>query len=66
MPLREWCQGPIGDAVEGVLGERKLGEWIDPEVVRTLLNRHRQGVGDHSEMLWAVLVLARFLERWGG
>ncbi|MGK0299526.1 MAG: asparagine synthase (glutamine-hydrolyzing) [Planctomycetota bacterium] len=65
VPLRAWCQGPIGDAVEGVLSERKLGEWIDPEVVRTLLNRHRQGSGDHSEMLWAVLVLARFLERWG-
>jgi asparagine synthase (glutamine-hydrolysing) len=65
VPLREWCKGPIGDAVEGVLGERRLGEWVDPDVVRTLLNRHRQGVGDHAEMLWAVLVLARFLERWG-
>ena len=65
VPLRAWCQGPIGDAVEAVLAEQKLGDWIDPEVVRTLLQRHRQGVGDHAEMLWAVLVLARFLERWG-
>lgn len=65
VPLRSWCQGPIGDAVESCLGEQKLGEWIDPEVVRTLLARHRQGVGDHAEMLWAVLVLSRFLERWG-
>ena len=64
VPLRRWCQGPIGDAVEGVLGERALGEWLRPEVVRTLLQRHRQGVGDHAEMLWAVLVFARFLQRW--
>lgn len=66
VPLRSWCQGPIGDAVEGVLGDQKLVEWVDTEVVRGLLQRHRQGVGDHAEMLWAVLVLARFLERWGG
>lgn len=65
VPLRSWCQGPIGDAVEGVLGESKLREWLDPDVCATLLQRHRQGVGDHSEMLWAVLVLSRFLERWG-
>lgn len=65
VPLRSWCQGPVGDAVESVLGEQKLGEWLDPAVVRTLLQRHRQGVGDHAEMLWAVLVLARFLDRWG-
>ncbi|MFN3240188.1 MAG: asparagine synthase (glutamine-hydrolyzing) [Planctomycetota bacterium] len=66
VPLRSWCQGPIGDAVEAVLGESRLREWIEPEVVRDLLQRHRQGVGDHAEMLWAVLVLARFLERWAG
>lgn len=65
VPLRSWCQGPIGDAVEGVLGESKLREWLDTDVCKTLLQRHRQGVGDHSEMIWAVLVFSRFLERWG-
>lgn len=64
VPLRAWCQGPIGDAVEAVLGEQKLKDWVDVETVRGLLNRHRAGVGDHAEMLWAVLVLSRFLERW--
>ncbi|MFK7742805.1 MAG: asparagine synthase-related protein, partial [Planctomycetota bacterium] len=65
VPLRSWCQGGIGDAVEGVLGEQRLCDWVDRDTVTTLLQRHRQGVGDHSEMLWAVLVLARFLDRWG-
>ena len=64
VPLRAWCRGPVGDAVEAVLGERRLGEWIEPVTVRTLLERHRAGIGDHAEMLWAVLVLARFLQRW--
>lgn len=65
VPLRAWCQGAIGDAVEAVLGEQRLREWLDVDVVRGLLQRHRQGTGDHAEMLWAVLVLARFLQRWG-
>ncbi len=65
VPLRAWCEGPVGDAVEAVLSERRLCEWVDPEQIRTLLRRHRRGVGDHAEMLWAVLVLARFLDRWG-
>jgi asparagine synthase (glutamine-hydrolysing) len=64
VPLRAWCRGPVGDAVEGLLGDSLLGQWLDPAVVRTLLQRHRQGTGDHAEMLWAVLVLARFLRRW--
>ena len=64
VPLRQWCAGPIGDAVEAVLDDARLGEWIDPTVVRGLLDRHRRGVGDHGEMLWAVLVFARFLHRW--
>lgn len=64
VPLRSWCQGPVGDAVADVLGDSMLTEWLDPHVVRKLLDRHRRGVGDHSDMLWAVLVFARFLRRW--
>jgi asparagine synthase (glutamine-hydrolysing) len=66
VPLRRWCQGPIGDATEALLDDACLGDWIVPDVVRTLLQRHRQGIGDHSEMLWAVLCFGRFLRRWGG
>ena len=64
VPLRAWCRGPIGDAVAAALDDRLLREWIEPAAVRTLLQRHRAGIGDHAEMLWAVLVLARFLRRW--
>ncbi|MCA8953604.1 MAG: asparagine synthase (glutamine-hydrolyzing) [Planctomycetes bacterium] len=69
VPLRRWCKGPVGDAVEQALADRHrgaplLGEWVEPDVVRELLERHRRGVGDHAEMLFAVLVFARFLRRW--
>jgi asparagine synthase (glutamine-hydrolysing) len=64
VPLRAWCKGTVGTAVEQALGDRALQQWIEPATVRTLLQRHRAGVGDHGEMLWAVLVFARFLRRW--
>jgi asparagine synthase (glutamine-hydrolysing) len=64
VPLRAWCKGAVGDAVAAALHDAPLREWIDPAAVEKLLARHRAGVGDHGEMLWAVLVLARFLRRW--
>jgi len=64
VPLRAWLRGPLGGALEDELADRQLGEWIDPAPVRSLLQRHRAGVGDHGELLWAVLVLGRFLRRW--
>jgi asparagine synthase (glutamine-hydrolysing) len=65
VPLRAWCKGAVGDAVAEALHDAPLREWIEPGVVERLLARHRAGVGDHGEMLWAVLVLGRFLRRWG-
>ncbi len=64
VPLRAWCRGAVGDAVQEALRDAPLREWVEPAVVERLLARHRAGVGDHAEMLWAVLVLARFLRRW--
>jgi asparagine synthase (glutamine-hydrolysing) len=64
VPLRAWFRGPLVPAVEAALGGRALQQWIDVGTVRALLARHRAGVGDHAEMLWAVLVLGRFLDRW--
>lgn len=64
VPLRSWMSGKLGLALEETLGDRLLGEWIRPDVVRSLLARHRSGMHDHSELLWASLVFARFLRRW--
>jgi len=64
VPLRAWGRGPIGNAVEQALGSASLQQWLEPATVGTLLQRHRSGVGDHGEMLWAVLCFQRFLARW--
>jgi asparagine synthase (glutamine-hydrolysing) len=64
VPLRRWLQGPVGALLEAEAADRRLGEWLDPAAVARLLRRHRQGIGDHAELLWAALVFARFLRRW--
>lgn len=64
VPLRQWFMGGLGDEVQAALAEGRVTEWLDPVAIRRLLARHRSGVADHAEMLWATLVFARFLRRW--
>lgn len=64
VPLRAWMCGRLGQQLEEQLLEPALAEWVEPARVLALLQRHRAGVGDHAELLYAVLVLGRFLRRW--
>ncbi|MEY4672589.1 MAG: hypothetical protein RL148_373 [Planctomycetota bacterium] len=64
VPLRRWMAGALGARLEAELGEPALAAWVDPSRARALLERHRAGVRDHSELLYAILVLGRFLRRW--
>ncbi|MBK8098562.1 MAG: asparagine synthase (glutamine-hydrolyzing) [Planctomycetes bacterium] len=64
VPLRSWLRGPVGDLLAAQLRDPLLLEWIDPAVVTPRLQAHRAGVQDHGELLWAVLMLGRFLRRW--
>ena len=64
VPLRAWLQGRLGVQLEDELRHPALCEWVEPSRVLALLRRHRSGLGDHSELLYATLVLGRFLRRW--
>lgn len=64
VPLRDWLRGAAGDALEQQLRDDRLAEWLRPEAVGRLLQRHRAGLRDHSELLWACHCLGRFLQRW--
>jgi asparagine synthase (glutamine-hydrolysing) len=67
VPLRAWMRGALGDELERALAEGRdfAGGLVDAEVVRDLLQVHRQGRFDHGEILWAVRCLDRFVRRWG-
>lgn len=64
VPLRAWMAGAVGDELARRLRETSLGAHIDPDSALALLRQHRRNLADRSELLWALTVLGRFLERW--
>ncbi len=66
-PLREWLAGELApmiesDVLNGILVRERL---IDRDAVQVLVDEHRRGRRDHRRMLWRLLVLARWLRRFG-
>jgi asparagine synthase (glutamine-hydrolysing) len=65
VPLQRWLRGPLGDALARPDCAARLADWIDPARLQQRLAEHRAGRRDWSDLLWGVLVLDRFAERWG-
>lgn len=68
IPIDDWLRGPLRPVFEAtVFGPHNpVSEWLDLAVVRTLYQRHLRRVGRHGQVLWAILVLAAWAERWLG
>jgi len=64
VPLRNWMAGDLGDALGRSLAGDRLAEIVNTDAVRKKLEQHRGGSRDHSELLWGILILDRFLECW--
>jgi asparagine synthase (glutamine-hydrolysing) len=58
LPLGDWLRGELrGFAREVLLGDRALGRgFFDTAYVRELLDRHADGVQDHSQGIWTLLM----------
>ena len=54
--LREWAH-------ERLIGNRALAEWFKPMAVQRLLIDHDSGRMNRAKRLWALLMLAVWLER---
>jgi asparagine synthase (glutamine-hydrolysing) len=64
VPMRAWMRGSLGDALVTELSGDALADILDVRRVLQLHEQHRSGAADHGQLLWAVLVLGRFLRRW--
>lgn len=67
IPLGEWLRGPLRDWAETLLDEQSLrdGELLDAKRVRQYWSEHLQGKRDWQHLLWMVLMLQAWRERWG-
>jgi asparagine synthase (glutamine-hydrolysing) len=64
VPLAAWIRGPLGGRVLEPDVRERLSPWLDVDGLGVRLDRHRRGLRDESELLWAAVVLDRFLARW--
>jgi asparagine synthase (glutamine-hydrolysing) len=65
VPLARWLREDLRPQVEQTLLDASFHarNWIRPEAIAGLLNDHFSGQFDHSQRIWALMVLARWLEK---
>jgi asparagine synthase (glutamine-hydrolysing) len=66
IPLGEWLRGPLRDWAEALLDERRLREagLLDHAVVRRFWQEHLDGRRNWQYLIWDVLMLEAWRERW--
>jgi asparagine synthase (glutamine-hydrolysing) len=67
IPLGEWLRGPLRDWAEDLLAERRLREadLLDASRVRQCWQEHLDGRRNWQYLIWDVLMLEMWRERWG-
>ena len=63
VPLARWLRGPLRQRLRGALLQGPIldGGWLNPAVVRQLVDEHETGRADHSTPLWSLLMFDAFL-----
>ena len=63
VPLARWLRGPLRQRLRSALLEGPVveGGWLNPVVVRELVEQHESGRADHSTPLWTLLMFDAFL-----
>lgn len=66
IPLGEWLRGPLREWAEGLLAEQRLkqGALLDAATVRHHWHEHVTGKRNWQYLLWDVLMLEAWRERW--
>ena len=67
VPIATWFRQSLGELFEAdVLGDdARTQAFFRREVVQSLLEDHRTGKQNHAYRLWNLLILERWLRRWG-
>jgi len=68
VPVDEWLRGPLAEMFRADVLEpaSRVGGLIDQRVARRLFEAHQSRLGRLGPVLWSLLVLARWAQRYGG
>src|SRR5262249_55279430 len=66
LPVDAWLRGPLREMFESAVLSRgnRIASLVDSVAVEGLYRRHLSGVGHHGAVLWSLLVLARWADRY--
>jgi len=66
IPIDSWLRGPLQEVFrEAVLAKRApLRDLVDTAAVQKLYRAHRARTGRHGNVLWSLLILAKWAERY--
>ncbi|HTU93549.1 MAG TPA: asparagine synthase (glutamine-hydrolyzing) [Gemmataceae bacterium] len=66
IPVDSWLQGPLRPMFESAVldPQARVRDLVDQSVIRKIYETHRSGTGRHGGVLWSLLVLARWAERY--
>ncbi|WP_164102299.1 asparagine synthase (glutamine-hydrolyzing) [Candidatus Laterigemmans baculatus] len=67
VPIADWFRGPLRPLTHDLLlsPEARSGTYLRREVVERLVSEHETGRVNHCYRLWNLLVLEKWLRRWG-
>jgi asparagine synthase (glutamine-hydrolysing) len=66
IPIDAWLRGPLRQTFESAVLDpnARVRDLVDQPTVRSLYRSHLSGLGRHGNVLWSLLVLARWAERY--
>ncbi|MCA9057881.1 MAG: hypothetical protein KDA85_05260, partial [Planctomycetaceae bacterium] len=67
IPIDDWLRGPLREQVELAVtaSDSPIAQFIQPARSRRLLDAHCRHQGRHGQLLWSLLILGRWMQRWG-
>jgi asparagine synthase (glutamine-hydrolysing) len=66
LPIDAWLRGPLSEMFEGVVlnPHSRLTDLVNQKLARQLYQAHLNRTGRHGAILWSLLVLGRWAERY--
>jgi asparagine synthase (glutamine-hydrolysing) len=66
LPVDAWLRGPLRDIFESAVLARgsRIAPLVDAAAIEGLYRRHLSSVGRHGPVLWSLLILARWADRY--
>jgi asparagine synthase (glutamine-hydrolysing) len=66
IPIDQWLRGPLREMFEDAVlhPQARVSELVQQDRIQNLFRAHLSGRGRHGNVLWAMLMLARWAERY--